>query len=150
MSSPSLDEKLPANGWQNMGRILQWLFESQHTLTAMEQSVYLFIVRSNAGYCKTTTNSLAYNYIAKTAGVSVRTVSNVMPSLIEKKFIIKVATNNAHNAGKVGYAYQLNYKLDNFPSINTGQDSKPKSKIDIQQSLIEELGVDAVMKMKRK
>ena len=116
------------NGWQNIGAIQQWLIDLNHTLTPSEQVVYSCIARMCAGYRKTTTNPLPYSEIAIHTNISERTIKRIVPSLIDKAFIIKVATNNVANIGKIAYAYQLNYGLKDFPFIDTGRDKKATKK----------------------
>ncbi len=118
----------PQNGWQNMGRIIQWLFSQNHQLTSTDQIVYLYIAQQCAGYKKTTTSILSYTTIADNINVSYSTIQRSMKKLLNT-FIIKIETNQASNVGKIAYAYQLKFRKDeNFPYIDTGRDTKSKDK----------------------
>ena len=106
--------KVPANGWQCEGEVLQWVFGK---LQGNDFVVYMFIVRCTVGYLQYTSDLISYEYIHKQTGVSLATVKRTMPKLIEQGFIIKLATNQVANVGKLPYKYQLNMKLPNFPGL---------------------------------
>lgn len=110
-------------------------------ITGNEFNVYLAIVRKTVGYNQYTSELLSYSAIAKLTGLSIRTVERIVPKLIEKKFIIKVATNQVAHVGKLPYRYQLNLKLPDFPSLGKLRKNReeklpePRKYIDITDKL---------------
>ena len=134
----------PQNGWQNMGRITQWLFSQNHQLTSTDQIVYLYVAQQCAGYRKTTTPILSYTTIADNTNISYSTIQRSMKKLLGT-FVIKVATNHATNIGKVAYAYQLKFrKNEDFPYIDTGRDKKTTDKemIKLEKEIYDRKSVD--------
>jgi len=102
------------NGWQNEGKVLNWAFNK---LQGNEFLIYMYIVKITVGYKQYTSEILSYERIEKATKVNKRTIARVLPNLISKKFIIKIATNKIAYSGKLPYRYQLNMKLENFPSL---------------------------------
>ena len=113
--------KEPSKGWQYEGQVLHWVLGK---LQGNDFVVYMFIVRCTVGYSQYTSDLISYEYIHKQTGVSLATVKRIIPKLIEQDFIIKLATNQVANVGKLPYKYQLNMKLPNFPSLGTLKQSR--------------------------
>ena len=102
------------NGWQNIGKVLIW---SMGRLQGNQQTVYMAIVRKSVGYAQYTTELLSYQYLANYTGLSIASIKRIVPELIAKQYIIKIATNQLTDTGKLPYKYQLNMKLPDFPSL---------------------------------
>jgi hypothetical protein len=79
--------------------------------------VYLAVARRTVGYKQYTSDITGYAKLAELASTSERTVKRTIPDLIERGYIIKVATNTVTNVGKLAYRYQLNMQLPNFPHL---------------------------------
>lgn len=103
------------NGWQHLGKVMEWIVTQP--LSLAERFTYLAVARRTIGYNQYTSEVTSYVLIATLAGVSIDAVKRAMPKLIEQGFIIKLATNQVANAGKLPYKYQLNMKLPNFPGL---------------------------------
>ncbi len=104
------------NGWQNIGKITQWVLQDTN-LTHGELRIYICLVQRTLGYSQYTSNFLSYEKIASLAGTSLGGVKKIIPSLLKKKYIIKIQTNKLTSTGKLPYKYQLNMKLNNFPHL---------------------------------
>lgn len=109
-----MSESTTANGWQALGKLLLWSFGK---LQGNDHLVYMAIARKCVGYYQYTTELLSYSELSNLTGVSVRSIERIVPKLIASGFIIKVATNQISYAGKLPYKYQLNMRLEGFPSL---------------------------------
>ena len=104
-----------SNGWQHIGVVMIWALDK---LQGNEFQIYMAIVRKTVGYDQFLSDFVSYADIAKLTGISLRTVERIMPILIEKGFILKIATNQVANVGKLPYKYMLNTKLEGYPFVN--------------------------------
>lgn len=103
------------NGWQNIGKVSMWV---EGKLTGNEHTVYMAIVHKTVGYCQYTSKELSYERLSKLTNITKRTIASVVPKLLDKGFILKVATNKMVTfEGKIPYKYQLAMMLPNFPSL---------------------------------
>ena len=114
MKNGNANTELTTNGWQHLGKVMGWIHPQ---LQGNDLSVYLAIARRTIGYNQYTSELTSYQLLAELTGISVRSIERIMPKLIEQGFIIKLATNQVANVGKLPYKYQLNMKLPNFPSL---------------------------------
>lgn len=132
------------NGWQNIGKVTEWIVTQP--LSLAERFIYLAVARRTVGYAQYTSEITSYALLAELSGTSVDTVKRAMPKLIESGYIIKVATNQVANVGKLAYRYQLNMRLNGFPSLGKlrkeREDSKPQPKY--SQAMLERYFVSPV------
>ena len=101
--------------WHKMGLVLEWLMEQE--LTPNERDIYNVIVMNTIGYNQYLSDFLSYEKIMKLTKIKRTTIIKTIKDLIEKKYIVKVATNKIANTGKLPYKYYLNMKLKDFPSL---------------------------------
>ena len=132
-----MNETQELNGWQNLGKVMKWVRTAN--LTYIETTIYLYLAERTVGYSQSTSKETPYSMIASETKVSVKTVGRTMPSLINKGFIVKVASNQTANIGKVGYKYKLNYTLDNFPFVHIASKSNSKREITKLQKKLKDL-----------
>lgn len=102
------------NGWQNTGKVLQWI---GNKLTSSDFQLYYDVVRRTVGYNQYTSDFTSYKDFSLSTGLSIKTVQRSMKKLIEQKYVVKVTTNQLKDTGKLPYKYQLNMKLEGFPSL---------------------------------
>ena len=121
MKNGNANTELTANGWQHLGKIMGWIHPQ---LQGNDLSIYLAIARRTIGYNQYTSELTSYQLLAELTGISVRSIERIMPKLIEQGFIIKLATNQVANVGKLPYKYQLNMQLPNFPSLGKLKSSR--------------------------
>ena len=114
MKNGNANTELTVNGWQHLGKVMGWIHPQ---LQGNDLSIYLAIARRTIGYNQYTSELTSYQLLAELTGISIRSIERIMPKLIEQGFIIKLATNQVANVGKLPYKYQLNMKLPNFPSL---------------------------------
>lgn len=121
MKNGNANTEIPSNGWQNVGRVTQWALSK---LRGNQFHLYIAIVGRTVGYSQYTSELTSYADLNKLTGIPIRTIEDTMPKLIEQGFIIKLATNQVANVGKLPYKYQLNMKLPNFPSLGKLKQSR--------------------------
>jgi len=116
------NEEKTNNGWEAMGKMYDWI--TPQPLSLAERAVYLAIARRTVGYVQYTSDITSYAELAKLSGVSLGSIKVIVPKLIDSGYIIKVATNQIANVGKLAYRYQLNMQLPGFPSLGTLRSNK--------------------------
>jgi hypothetical protein len=114
MKNGNANTEILNSGWAHIGKVTQWALSK---LRGNQFHLYIAIVRRTVGYSQYTSELTSYADLNKLTGIPIRTIEDTMPKLIEQGFIIKLATNQVANAGKLPYKYRLNMKLHNFPSL---------------------------------
>ena len=114
MKNGNANTEILNRGWIHIGKVTQWALSK---LRGNQFHLYIAIVRRTVGYSQYTSELTSYADLNKLTGIPIRTIEDTMPKLIEQGFIIKLATNQVANAGKLPYKYRLNMKLHNFPSL---------------------------------
>ena len=114
MKNGNANTEILNRGWIHIGKVTQWALSK---LRGNQFHLYIAIVRRTVGYSQYTSELTSYADLSKLTGIPIRTIEDTMPKLIEQGFIIKLATNQVANAGKLPYKYQLNMKLPNFPGL---------------------------------
>jgi len=103
------------NGWQNIGRVIQWI--RKHHLSGSDLIIYTEVASKTVGYSQYTSEPTSVTDLTNTTSLGRTTVIKSLKSLIEKKFILRPKSNVASEQFKSAYRYQLNMKLDGFPSL---------------------------------
>ena len=100
--------------------ILAQRFAREHTdMDIYEREIYNMFVRKTVGYGQYMSDFISYDTVAVYTKLSLSTIKRVIPKLIAKGYILKVATNQVAHVGKLPYKYLLNMKLNGFPSLGT-------------------------------
>ena len=133
-------EESANNGWQNQGKVDIWIHQ-QKDISFLQKALYLAISRFSVGYAQGVTKMLSYPEIVDYMGSSPPAISRAMSVLIEKEYIIKIATNRVvTREGKLPYRYSLNFKKDGFPKgIHTKSSAKGKSESKMDKGLVKTL-----------
>jgi len=132
--------KTDLNGWQNIGKLSQWLTITDMTINQKE--VYRCIAQECVGYCNSMTKELGYTQIAKTTGLSIATIKRTVPTLLGK-YVIKIPTNqHVDEKGKRAYAYKLNFELPNYPHLTVGNKEWKKEMIKLEKEIYDRKSVD--------
>ena len=141
-------EQTPNNGWEAMGKLTMWVLPQ---LQGNQLSVYLAIARRTIGYLQYTSELTSYAQLADITGISTRTIERIVPDLIQSGYIIKVATNQVANVGKLPYKYQLNMQLPNFPHLGKLRSSSedPITKSVKKKALTEAQKLDIKAKLRK-
>jgi len=119
--------KSELNGWQNIGRLYQWL--QNQKLNPNEVSIYMTIAQESVGYCNSTTPLLSYLDIESKVNKGRKAIGLTINNLIDQKFIIKVPTNKGAWSGKLAGKYKINFLLDNFPYLTINSKANIKKEI---------------------
>jgi len=117
-------DKQELNGWQNIGKVIQWVQKTP--LGGSDLILYNAIVVKTVGYCQYTSEPLSRKNLSKICSSGEATISRSIKSLLDKKYILRPKSNNSTEQFKSAYCYQLNMKLKDFPSLgklNSNRDS---------------------------
>jgi len=130
-----MQKKSEINNWERQGKVMQWVSEN-YSLTVYQYRLYAYIVKMTAGYGQYTSMPLPYDMMAETCMISISKIKGkgkaaigLIQELKELKLIEKVGTNYVVTGkGKRPYAYRLNMKLPDFPSLGELRtNNKPKA-----------------------
>ena len=102
------------NGYENIGKTMEWV---QGRLTPSEFLVFYEICKRTIGVPQTATELLSYRGITESTGLSFKTIKIVVPTLINKNYIIKIGTNCTTNTSKLPCRYQLSTSFEDFPTL---------------------------------
>ena len=132
-------------GWEQVGKVIDWVYGK---LSPIDFLAYTYIVKMTVGYNQYTSTNLDYKGIAKASGISLRSISTVIPRLIADGYITKVPTNQIAYTGKISYKYRLNMKLPDFPGLyglkKHRADEKPVTLVAIHK--LDGTGVERIWK----